>query len=226
MIRAVLFDLDGTLLDRNASVHAFLLDHYSRLLQARSTAPFETFRTRFVELDANGYVPKSEVYPQLCQELDLGVEASLLVADFETNFKNACIGFPHLHETLHALRAAGYRLGIITNGGTDAQNRAIDSLQIRNLMDVILVSQMEGMRKPEPAIFRRALGHLAVQPHESVFVGDNPVADVGGARAVGMKAIWKRDDFWPAPDNADATIVDLTELPPLIHRFSEGANLP
>ena len=57
MIQAILFDLDGTLLNRNASVLAFLADQYTRLIAPNANVPFDIFRERFVALDANGYDP-------------------------------------------------------------------------------------------------------------------------------------------------------------------------
>ena len=80
----------------------------------------------------------------------------------------------------------------------------------------ILVSEAVGLRKPDAAIFNAALKSLNVQPHEAVFIGDNPNADVLGAQAAGLKGIWKRNQRWSGCEEADAICQNLMELPAMI----------
>lgn len=71
MIIAVLFDLDGTLLDRDATIRAFIEDQYDRFYKRLHTVPKLTFVNRFIELDQHGYVWKDKVYKRLIGELAL-----------------------------------------------------------------------------------------------------------------------------------------------------------
>ncbi|MBD2211767.1 HAD family hydrolase [Calothrix sp. FACHB-156] len=57
---------------------------------------------------------------------------------------------------------------------------------------------------------------MNILPNESVFIGDHPQTDVMGAKRMGMKSIWKRDLGWQAPENPDAIIDDLRELPGIV----------
>ncbi len=57
---------------------------------------------------------------------------------------------------------------------------------------MILVSEWESIKKPNPLIFKRALEQLNVPPNVSLFVGDHPDNDVKAAQSVGMKGIWKK----------------------------------
>lgn len=61
------------------------------------------------------------------------------------------------------------------------------------LLDRDLISESEGLRKPDPAIFERALKKLNVMAEETIFVGDHPIHDVAASRAVGMQGWWKED---------------------------------
>jgi hypothetical protein len=61
---------------------------------------------------------------------------------------------------------------------------------------------------------------LKVEPSETIFVGDNPIADVAGAKAAGMRAIWVEDAHWEEPAIADGKITRLSELPDLIDQLS------
>ncbi|MFZ4398160.1 MAG: HAD family hydrolase, partial [Kiritimatiellia bacterium] len=72
----------------------------------------------------------------------------------------------------------------------------------------------------DPEIFHRALRTLNVRAQDAVFVGDNPEADIHAAKAVGLKAVWMEDPYWPAPSDADATISELCALPETIDRIN------
>lgn len=79
-------------------------------------------------------------------------------------------------------------------------------------MDVILISEREGMRKPEPEIFARALRALHVPADDAWFVGDHPVVDVAGAAAAGLSAIWRRCSYWPTPTGPHRVIERLDDV--------------
>ena len=77
----------------------------------------------------------------------------------------------------------------------------------------------EGIKKPNPQIFKRALDQLYVLPNQSVFVGDHPENDVKAARNVGMTGIWKKDFQWDIVE-ADYKINDLLEIPLIIKNIN------
>jgi putative hydrolase of the HAD superfamily len=190
-IAAVLFDLDETLLDRTQSLMQFVLAQYRRFYPHFQHVPSAAYLRRVIELDAHGTVWKDKVYQQLLAELQItSVGWEELLDDYVTHFADACVGFPNLHAALGALATRGYRLGIVTNGQSPFQERNIAALGIRHYFDTILVSEAEGVRKPDAAIFLRAAARLQARADETVFVGDNPQADIAGAQRCGMKAIW------------------------------------
>lgn len=130
----------------------------------------------------------------------------------QISIKRHCIGFPNLHETLQVLSDAEMKLGMITNGFGEFQTHNINALGIASYFDVILVSEIEGVRKPDPEIFLRALRMLDLMPEEAVYVGDHPVNDVQASRQIGMNGIWKEDIFYDKNFEKDYTIMDLYEL--------------
>ncbi|WP_274308477.1 HAD family hydrolase [Solibacillus daqui] len=218
-MKAILFDLDGTLLNRDASVKVFVEKQYERLHNYVGHIPKEQYTERFIELDQRGYVWKDKVYAQLVQEFAItNITSEQLLEDYLHEFKYSCVAFPNLIELLEALKKAHYKLGIITNGYGQFQMDNIKALQIEHYFDVILVSEWEGMKKPDERIFLKAVGQLQVTPSESVFVGDHPENDVKAARRIGMKGVWKKDDQW---DDvlADAVIEDLLELLPVLEKI-------
>ena len=143
-----------------------------------------------------------------------------LLADFQIHFPHICVPFPKADQTLSTLRRRGLRMGLVTNGRIASQQPKIDGLGIAGYFDAILISEAEGVRKPDPEIFRRASSRLGVTAGETVMVGDNPEADIQGAKSFGMKAIWKRDTYWSPPELVDAVIDELEELPRAIGDLS------
>lgn len=220
MHKAVLFDLDGTLLDRDKSVELFINQQYERLYELLSHIPKEQYVSRFIELDNRGYVWKDKVYQQLIDEFNISsVTCEELLQDYLDEFKHHCVGFPHIHEMLEELKNNKIALGMITNGYGHFQMDNIKALNIKKYFDVILVSEWEGIKKPNPKIFMNALEKLNIEPSESLFIGDHPENDVKAAQNVGMKGIWKKDNQWNDV-KADATIVDYLELPLIMKNLS------
>ncbi len=113
---------------------------------------------------------------------------------------------------LQELRRRGKAVGIVTNGVSTVQEGTIDALAIRSLLDAILVSEVEGVRKPRPEIFRRAASRVGVRPRDCCYVGDHPEIDVAGAAEAGFYALWKRTPHWASPPADIPTIESLTDV--------------
>jgi putative hydrolase of the HAD superfamily len=220
MAKSVLFDLDGTLLDRDTSVEQFISVQYDRLTDALSHIPKNDYITRFIELDCHGHVWKDKVYQDLVAEFTIqDISWQTLLKDYEMRFQFHCVPFKFLMEMLDELKQQGYLLGIITNGRGQFQSRAIEGLGIQEYFDTILISEVEQVRKPQVEIFTRAMNRLGVSASDSVFVGDHPEADIAGAKGAKMKTIWKRNLHWAEAKEADAIIDELSEIPLILKEF-------
>ncbi|MCU4769300.1 HAD family hydrolase [Bacillus toyonensis] len=197
MIRAVLFDLDGTLLDRRQSLEQFIRDQCNRFaFHLINIEKFE-YCSRFLELDNNGYTWKDKVYSTLLCEYNITtLTPEQLLHDYITNFRHHCIPFPNMHELLQQLKQRNIKIGIITNGFTEFQMSNLQALNIHTYTNTILVSEAEGIKKPHPEIFKRALQKLNVKAEECLYVGDHPENDALGSEQVGILGVWKRDLFW------------------------------
>ncbi|QIW19155.1 HAD family hydrolase [Bacillus thuringiensis] len=197
MIRAVLFDLDGTLLDRRQSLEQFIHDQYNRFSSHLMSIKKTGYCSRFLELDNNGYTWKDKVYATLLCEYNITtLTPEQLLYDYITNFQHHCIPFQNMHELFQRLTEQNIKIGIITNGFTDFQMNNLRALNIHTYTNTILVSEAEGIKKPHPEIFERALKKLDVKATECLYVGDHPENDVLGSEQVGILGVWKRDSFW------------------------------
>lgn len=223
-IKAVFFDLDGTLLDRNASLVKFINDQYERYIKELCLIDKQHFMNRFIELDCRGYVWKDRVYSQLLQEMNITeLTWEQLLEDYLINFKNACIPFRNVQKVLETLSQMGIKLGLISNGKRKFQRENLNALGIASYFDTILISEEVGRRKPDPLLFQMGLDNLSVSAEESIFVGDHPEHDVKASMDAGMLGIWKHDDYWMDAE-ADFTINDLYEIAAIVQSL-KGAEI-
>ncbi|MEB4869154.1 HAD family hydrolase [Priestia megaterium] len=222
MIKAVIFDLDGTLLDRDSSLKHFIQDQYERYSKELAHIPKQKYISRFIELDQKGYVWKDKVYQQLLSEYDLSnLTWEEMLDDYLHYFPAHCVPFLHMEHVLKELKKKGLLLGMITNGFTDFQWMNIKALRIDHYFDTILVSEQEGIKKPHKDIFLRALKALDVSAEESVYIGDHLENDVLGARGAGIHAVWKKDAFFDGSFTDSYIIEDLKELLNVMNEFQE-----
>ncbi|MFN2386266.1 MAG: HAD family hydrolase [Thermoanaerobaculia bacterium] len=115
-------------------------------------------------------------------------------------------------EVLDALRARGYRLGLISNA--DGRVRGLlEAAGVAGKLDLILDSAEVGMEKPDARIFREGARRIGVDPGRCAYVGDIYEIDVAGAEAAGMRAILIGD--CPAP----GTVTRVKELSALLELF-------
>jgi putative hydrolase of the HAD superfamily len=123
-------------------------------------------------------------------------------------------------ETLDRLRAAGLRLGIVSNMSLFPHliRADVDALGIGRRLDSMTFSSEVGVRKPDPKIFTTALRAIDADAADTVFVGDRVNDDVVGARGLGMRTIltrqFRQED--PGEVRPDAVVERIDEIPDVI----------
>jgi putative hydrolase of the HAD superfamily len=114
--------------------------------------------------------------------------------------------------TLSALRERGLSTGVISNADGRVES-ILNDLCLSPHLTVILDSHLEGVEKPDPEIFQRALARLGIRPSRAAYVGDIYSIDAVGARAAGVAPVLL-DPLGGYPDVDCATIASLRELLP------------
>jgi putative hydrolase of the HAD superfamily len=124
--------------------------------------------------------------------------------------------FPDVLPVLHDLKARGLVLGVISNF-EEWLGRLLARLGVDGLLDLQVVSGVEGVEKPDPAIFQLALTRAGLLAGECAYVGDSPTFDTGPAEALGMRGVLI-DRRGRHPDHAGpgVRITDLADLPGVI----------
>ena len=112
-------------------------------------------------------------------------------------------------EALGRLRAAGFRLGVVSNSDGRVEE-ALRAAGLSDYFDVVIDSRLVGFEKPDPRIFEAALAALRVRAEESLYVGDLYEVDVVGARAAGIEPVLLASS--PGPGQSCRTAATLEDL--------------
>ena len=212
----LLADLDDTLLDRRGSFRDWAETFCTRHGLDADEVPW------LVELDAYGYTSREEVFTRVRERFYFAEPVDALVAAYREEYPT--FARPPSAEAvalLSGLRSRGWRIGVVTNGHP-VQFRKLEVAGLDTLVDTCCVSELEGVRKPDPAIFERAAERCGEPLAGAWMIGDNPQADIGGAHALGLSTIWLRHGReWEEPafgptlavDSLEAVLAHLAELP-------------
>lgn len=185
--RGLIFDLDDTLYPRERFVRSGFAA-VANDLQRRHGLPaglvFKLLSRAFTDGRAG------HEFQAVCDELELPrKELPGMLRTFRAHKPNLWLPYES-SETLRKLRLEGWRLAVLTNGIPSVQAAKVEALAIAPMVDAVVYAEaiVKG-GKPDPAAFHETLDRLEVTAERCVVVGDDPVADVAGARAAGMRAI-------------------------------------
>ncbi|HKY52234.1 MAG TPA: HAD family hydrolase [Candidatus Limnocylindria bacterium] len=237
--RAVVFDLGGTLVEwpdweggapgKWAVAYEALAgrdgsratcDEFVAAMRAAEKAHWERVDREHWSGPPTGLV--SDGFRRLGANAD---EATLLAAldGYARAVAGWCTVFADTRDTLALLRRRGYRLGLLSNTWWAAEwhNADLAAHGLGDLLDELLYTSDLPHSKPHPSVFREIAARLDVDPTACAMIGDRQIDDVSGAKAVGMRAIWRRNDSgFPTSDVAPDAVVDtLAELPPLLRSW-------
>lgn len=213
--KLVLFDLDDTLCDHDRALRIRL----RRAFRAVLGEPDDAVLDAAVDASVSRAIAGTEHFAEIL--MSHGLKQTDAVAHaIEIYLSDRYFGLELFSETLDVIDLIKRRatVGIITNGPSQIQRDKVIRLRISELFSFILISEEEGISKPDPVIFQRALELGNATPAEAIFVGDSPENDIVGAQAAGLTSVWmnRRERVWPGGTPADHVIQDLRELLPII----------
>lgn len=234
---AVFFDLDSTLLDHSAGREAVL--HVCRQVSAMRQGldpdrlrkvngdVWSSYRAEVQESWVLGKTDSLAVSREAWRRsLELcGCSSRTVVeAAVQIHAQVARKGFKLYEDvagTLAVLKKADVRMALITNGPSDLQRSKLQILDIEHWFEAVVISGAIGRAKPAAAVFDLAVRQTGVKPEDVWHVGDSLEADVAGARAAGLTAVWlnrtgkTRNAEDPEPHFEIETLAGLTDILPL-----------
>ncbi|WP_329496274.1 HAD family hydrolase [Kitasatospora herbaricolor] len=183
MRKLVLIDLDHTLIERRVPV----ADSIAAFCAARGLDQDATRRLAAALKERTS----PEAFATLREPLGLPGSTEELWAAYVATLAADVTHEPATLTGLDRLRAAGWTVGVLSNGVTDVQRAKIRSAGIHHHVDAVCISEEAGARKPDPEIFRIAAercGHPLTPT--TWMVGNNPATDITGATAAGIRSLW------------------------------------
>ena len=198
----MIFDLDNTLLDREALFLKVAEAFYDEYLTARHSVTRDEALELMVLWDEDGYGVRQAMRRRwwLSQWPDTGLDDESLAAWYGAAMDRLARPDAEVNAMLAELNERGMPWGIVTNGGSDRQRGKCRGAGLDRLAPFIIVSEEAGYEKPDPRIFGDALRAAELTaPERTLFVGDTPTADIDGAKRFGMQAAWiRRGRDYPA----------------------------
>ncbi|MFG1925082.1 HAD family hydrolase [Cryptosporangium sp. NPDC048952] len=220
-LTAALFDLDGTLFDHHGSAVAGLRTWLGRSLTDELVDLWFAAEAEHYQAWLDGTVTHAEQRRRRLRAFlpALGTPVPATDAELDTlyadgylaAYRQAWCGYDDEVATLTALRDAGLRTGVLTNGTAAQQNAKVRALGLAHLLDVVVSADELGAAKPDPRAFHEACRRLGSEPEETVYVGDDHVVDVLGAQAAGLRAV--HIVRTPGATATDGQILTLHDLP-------------
>ncbi len=223
MIRAVIFDLDNTLVDFMLMKQRAISAAIDAMIDAGLTLRRSDVQQRIDAIYKERGIEFQNVFDQLLYDVFKKVDYKILSAGiiaYRRAREAALVPYPHVNLTLVALLRRGIKLGVISDApGREAWLR-LTYLNFHHLFECVVTFEDTGERKPNPAPFLKALRELGVEPQEAIMVGDWAERDMVGAGQVGITTVFARygDTFGTKETNADYEIGDISEILAVVNR--------
>ena len=213
---AILFDLDNTLFDREAAFRGVAEDFFDERLRGVTSLPRADAVALMVAWDDDGYSDRQEMRERWVAEWpETGLDFDALNGWYRQVMARHSLPDAAVNSFLAQLNHAGLPWGIVTNGNGRNQRAKCRLTGLAALTSFTIVSEEQGYAKPDPRIYQDAMSALGIEvPEQVLFVGDNPVTDIEGARSSGMQTAWvSRGKQFPAelqpPDHVVERVLDL-----------------
>jgi putative hydrolase of the HAD superfamily len=205
----VLFDLDNTLVDRDAAFRRWA-EGFARARDLPGDAVGQ-----LVALDDDGFCSRTDLFEGARVRFGLDETVEQLIDDYHRDYPQH-FDFPDESRSgLRALRSAGWKVGIVTNGHR-FQERKLEAARLFEEVDGICISGLVDSWKPDAFIFEEAARRCG-SALEGWMVGDSGPADIRGGQGVGLGTIWMtRGRRWelgePTPDAEVGTVAEAVRV--------------
>jgi FMN phosphatase YigB (HAD superfamily) len=190
--RLLLVDLDNTLVDRALAFNQWAAGFVQDLGGSAADVAW------LIEADGDGYQPRESLAEAINGRFKTSYAIATMIEQLLYEHVDAMVLDSVTAAALDGARNHGWKIGIVTNGTVGQQMLKIKTVGLEQYVDAVVISEAEGMKKPDSGIFHVAAGRVGLGLSGSWMVGDHPVADISGGRDAGMSTGWvSRGRDWP-----------------------------
>ncbi|SKC72471.1 HAD family hydrolase [Krasilnikoviella flava] len=204
-----LFDLDNTLVGRDDAFAAWA----ATAVADAGRGPDDL--AAIVAADQGGFGSKAALARELIDRLGWADDVPAGIERFRGGILEHVRAYDGVLFSLDVLRGAGHRVAVVTNGTSAQQRGKVARCGLETHVDAVVVSEEEGVAKPDPRIVEIALDRLGaadVDRHQVWMVGDAAHADVAVGRAAGTRTAWvSHGRSWDGPDRPDVVAATTRE---------------
>ena len=233
MIRAIVFDLDNTLVDFMTMKRLAVAAAIEAMIDAGLPLDRRAAEREIFDIYEREGIEYQNVFDDLLAEQLGQVDYRMLAAGvvaYRRAREAALVVYPHVTFTLVSLIKRGIRIAVVSDAPRREAWLRLCYLNLHHLIDVVVTFEDTGERKPSPAPFQLVLQRLGIEPREALMVGDWAERDVVGAMQLGMRTAFARygDTFGTVASGADFDLDDIHQLLDIVTKLNaaEGSAAP
>ena len=226
MIKAVIFDLDNTLLDFISMKESAVSSAVQAMIEAGLDLDEKSSYERIITLYQETGWENQQIFDIFLKEKTGEVDNKYLAAAIVSyrRAREATLRlYPDVQRTLNVLAKMGLKLAVVSDAPSREAWMRIYYLNLHHVFDLVLTFDDVGERKPSPKGFEMALEKLGIKTDEALMIGDWPERDVVGASKLGIKTIYAKygDTFGTVESGADWDVENIYEVVGIIKSLND-----
>jgi len=227
MIKAIIFDLDNTLLDFVKMKQFAVKAAITAMIEAGLNVDEEKAYKDIFDLYVSKGWENQQVFDDYLNQTVGNVSNKILAAGI-VSYRRAreatLLVYPNVNKTLIELIKMGIQLSVVSDAPSREAWMRLYYLNLHHVFDPVLTFDDTGVRKPSPKPFEMALEIMKSTPDQVLMIGDWPERDVVGAKQIGIKTIFARygDTFGTVDSGADWDVNDIYELVDIVKELNSA----
>ena len=226
MIKAVIFDLDNTLLDFISMKESAVSSAVHAMIEAGLDLDEKSSYERIITLYQETGWENQQIFDIFLKEKTGEVDNKYLAAAIVSyrRAREATLRlYPDVQRTLNILGKMGLKLAVVSDAPSREAWMRIYYLNLHHVFDLVLTFDDVGERKPSPKGFEMALEKLGIKTDDALMIGDWPERDVAGASKLGIKTIYAKygDTFGTVESGADWDVENIYEVVGIIKSLND-----
>jgi putative hydrolase of the HAD superfamily len=226
MIKAIIFDLDNTLVDFMAMKEAAVEAAALAMIDAGLKMQKKDVKEEIYEIYEEEGIEDQRVFDKFLLRkmgtIDYRIHAAGIIG-YRRAREAALVLYPHVQLVLVELMKRGIKLAVVSDAPRLQAWLRLCQLNLHHIFDIVITFEDTNKKKPAPEPFRLALQKLGVEVECAIMVGDWAERDIYGAKLLKMKTVFARygDRFGTEHSGADYEVEDIIQLLDIVDRLSD-----